>query len=146
MNNLQNSYVYQALTPQALASTSELLGTAIDASKLGSFSDLVFFVSTSSTVGTLTVVVKESATTGGSYATITGTSLTMVPSTAGTSMISVRLGGARLGFFKISITSDDATSRSLSAIALGVNPTQGVLGSTEALRATNAGLLKRTVV
>ena len=145
MNQLQNSYVYTALTPQALASTSELLGTAIDASKLGSFSDLVFFVSTSSVVGTVTVVIKESATSGGTYTT-TGATLTLAPSTAGTSMLSVRLGGARLGFFKISCTSDDATSRLLSSVAIGINPTTGVNGATEALRATNAGLLKRSVV
>ena len=146
MNDLQNSYVTTAYTPAALASMSESLGPAIDVSSLGSFSDAVFFISTSSTAGTVAVAIKESATSGGSYAAITGASVSLAASTAGVAMISVRLGGSRLGFLKVSFTASTTDSRVLSAVVVGLNPALGVNGSTEALRATNAGLLSRAVV
>lgn len=146
MNDLQNAYVTTAYTPAALASMSESLGPAIDVSSLGGFSDAVFFITTSSTAGAVTVVIKESATSGGSYTTITGSTITLAASTAGVAMISVRLGGPRLGFFKVSFTAATTDSRVLSAVVVGLNPNYGVNGSTEALRATNAGLLSRAVV
>jgi hypothetical protein len=146
MNDLQNAYVTTAYTPAALASTSESLGPAIDVSSLGGFSDAVFFITTSSTAGAVTVAIKESATSGGSYTTITNATVTLAASTAGVAMISVRLGGPRLGFFKVSFTAATADSRVLSAVVVGLNPNYGVNGSTEALRATNAGLLSRAVV
>lgn len=146
MNDLQNSYVTTAYTPAALASLTESLGPAIDVSSLGGFSDAVFFITTNSTAGAVTVVIKESATSGGSYTTITGSTITLAASTAGTAMISVRLGGPRLGFFKVSFTAATTDSRILSAVVVGLNPGLGVNGSTEALRATNAGLLSRAVV
>jgi len=146
MNILHNSYITPAYTPAALASTSESLGTAIDVSSLGGFSDVAFLVSTSSQLGTVTVAIKESATSGGSYTAITNATVTLAASTAGVSMITVRLGGPRLGFLKVSFTASTADSRVLSAVAIGVNPANGVNGSTEALRATNAGLLSRAVV
>ena len=146
MQTLQNSYVFNALTPQALAATTELLGTAIDLSQLGGLDSITYYVSTNSIAGDVTVVVKESATTGGTYAAITNATTTLLGSNAGTTMIAVKLGGARLGFQKISLTAASATSRVLSAVAIATNPAQGVNGSTEALRATNAGLLSRAVV
>ena len=146
MQNLQNSYVFNALAPQALASTSELLGSALDLSQLGGLDTIVYYVSTNSITGDVTVVVKESATTGGTYTAITGATTTLVASNAGTTMISVKLGGSRLGFQKLSLTAATATSRQVAAIAIATNPAQGVNGSTEATRATNAGLLSRAVV
>jgi hypothetical protein len=146
MNTLQNAYVFNALAPQALAATTELLGSAIDLSQLGGLDTIVYYVSTNSITGDVTVAVKESATTGGTYTAITNATTTLVASNAGTTMISVKLGGARLGFQKISLTAATATSRQVSAIAIATNPAFGVNGSTEALRATNAGLLSRAVV
>lgn len=146
MNDLQNSYVTTAYTPAALAATTESLGPAIDVTSLGGFSDAVFFITTSSTAGTVAVAIKESATSGGTYAAITNASVTLAASAAGVAMISVRLGGPRLGFLKVSFTASSADSRVLSAVVVGLNPNYGANGSTEALRATNAGLLSRAVV
>jgi hypothetical protein len=61
-------------------------------------------------------------------------------------MISVRLGGSRKRYLRVSHTSASSTSRIVAAIAIGCNPGTGVNGATEALRATNAGLLGRSVI
>lgn len=146
MQNLQNSYIATAYTPAALASTSESLGSAIDLAKLGGLDTIVYIVNTNSTAGAVTVAIKESDATGGTYTAISGATVTLAASTAGTAMISVKLGGPRLQFQKISFTAATADSRVLSATYIGTNPAFGVNGSTEALRATNAGLLSRAVV
>jgi hypothetical protein len=146
MQTLQNSYIKTAYTPAALASSSESLGAAIDLAQLGGLDTVVYLITTSSTAGAVTVAIKESATSGGSYAAITGATVTLAASTAGVAMISVKLGGPRLGFQKISFTAATTDSRVLSAVVIGTNPAQGVNGATEALRATNAGLLSRAVV
>jgi len=146
MEYLQNSYITTAYTPAALASTSESLGAAIDLSQLGGLSEINFLVTTSSQLGTVTVAIKESATSGGTYTAISGATVTLAASTAGVAMICVQLGGPRLGFQKISMTASTVDSRVLSAVAIGGDPVKGVSGSTEALRATNAGLLSRAVV
>lgn len=146
MNTLQNSYITTAYTPAAYASTSETLGPAIDLAQLGGLGEVTYLLTTSSQLGTVAVAIKESATSGGSYTTITGATLTLAASTAGTAMLCVQLGGSRLGFQKISLTPSTADSRVVSATVIGTDPAQGVNGSTEALRATNAGLLSRAVV
>jgi len=146
MEYMQNAYIVTAYTPAALASSSESLGTAIDLSQLGGLAEVTYLITTNSTAGAVTVAIKESATTGGSYTAITNATVTLAASTAGTAMITIQLGGHRLGFQKISFTAATTDSRVLSAVVIGGNPVKGVAGSTEALRATNAGLLSRAVV
>lgn len=146
MQNLQNSYIATAYTPAALAATSESLGSAIDLAKLGGLDSIVYLISTSATTGNVTVAIKESSASGGTYTAITGATVTLTGGVAGTAMISIKLGGPRLQFQKISFTAATNDSRVLSATYIGTNPAQGVNGATEALRATNAGLLSRAVV
>ncbi len=146
MQTLQNSYIKTAYTPAALASSSESFGTAIDLAQLGGLDSAVYLITTSSTAGDVTVKINESATSGGSYTAITNATVTLTASVAGVAMISVKLGGPRLRYQKISFTAATTDSRVLSAVVIGTNPAQGVNGATEALRATNAGLLSRAVV
>jgi hypothetical protein len=61
-------------------------------------------------------------------------------------MISVQTGGPRQRYLRCSHTAGTATSRVIGAVAIGINPCNGVNGSTEAARATAAGLVARAVV
>lgn len=148
MNDLQNSLITQALAPQAVAATTETTGTAIDLrnATLGGYSDLVFILTSASGTDTSgTFAVKESddnSSYGSAIASVTYNQTAAV----GTYMISVRLGGARKRYLRCSHTAGNATSRVVGAIAIGLNPAHGVNGSTEALRATNAGLVARAVI
>lgn len=148
MNILQNSLITQALAPQTVAATTETTGTAIDlqSTSLLGFSEIVFVLTSSSVTDTTgTFVIKESAdnsTYSAAIATVTYNQTTAV----GTYMISVRTGGNRLRYLRLSHTSGSATSRIVGAIAIGVNPVGGVNGSSEAARATAAGLIARAVI
>jgi hypothetical protein len=146
-NTLQNSYITQALAPQTVAATTETTGTGVDTATLNGFSDVVFVLTSSSvtdTSGTLTV--RESADNSTYDATAIATVTYNQTSAVGTYMISVRLGGSRKRYLRVSHTSGSATSRIVGAIAVGCNPGTGVNGATEALRATNAGLVARSVI
>lgn len=149
MNILQNSLITQALAPQTVAATTETTGTAIDlqSTSLLGFSDIVFILTSSAIADTSgTFVVKESAdnsTYSAAIATVTYAQSTAV---VGTYMISVRTGGARLRYLRVSHTSGSASSRIVGAVAIGVNPVGGVNGSSEPARATAAGLLGRAVI
>jgi hypothetical protein len=148
MNILQNSLITQALAPQTVAATSETTGTAIDLQNttLLGFSEIVFVLTSSSVTDTTgTFVIKESADNS-TYGTAIATVTYNQTSAVGTYMISVRTGGPRLRYLRISHTSGSATSRIVGAVAIGVNPVGGINGSTETLRATNAGLLGRAVI
>jgi hypothetical protein len=148
-NALQNSYITQALTPQSVAATTETTGTVIDlqgVTNTGTFSDIVFILTSatgSDTTGTF--VVKE-GTDGSTFSTTVGSVTYNQSSAVGTYMISIRLGGPRARYLRCSHTAGNATARVIAAIAVGCNPAYGVNGSSEALRATNAGLVARTVV
>jgi len=146
-NTLQNSYITQALAPQTVAATTETTGTGVDTATLNGFSDVVFVLTSSSvtdTSGTLTV--RESADNSTYDATAIATVTYNQTSAVGTYMISVRLGGSRKRYLRVSHTSGSGTSRIVAAIAVGCNPGTGVNGATEALRATNAGLVARAVI
>lgn len=148
MNILQNSLITQALAPQTVAATTETTGTAIDLQNttLLGFSEIVFVLTSSSVTDTTgTFVIKESADNS-TYGTAIASVTYNQTSAVGTYMISVRTGGPRLRYLRVSHTSGSATSRIVGAIAIGVNPVGGVNGSTEATRATNAGLLGRAVI
>jgi len=146
-NTLQNSYITQALAPQTVAAATETTGTGVDTSTLNGFSDVVFVLTSSSvsdTSGTLTV--RESADNSTYDSTAIATVTYNQTSAVGTYMISVRLGGSRKRYLRVSHTSGSGTSRIVAAIAVGCNPGTGVNGATEALRATNAGLVARSVI
>lgn len=152
MNALQNSLITQALTPQAVAATTETTGTVIDLQSstlaaLGGFSDIVFILTSATGTDTSgTFVVKESSDNV-TYTAITNATVTYTQNPGvGTYMISVQTGGPRQRYLRCSHTAGSATSRAVAAIAIGINPCNGVNGSSEATRATNAGLAARAVV
>lgn len=152
MNPLQNSLITQALTPQAVAATTETTGTVIDLQSttlaaLGGFSDIIFILTSASGTDTSgTFVVKESSDNS-TYTAITNATVTYNQTSAvGTYMISVQTGGPRQRYLRVSHTAGTATSRAIGAIAIGINPCNGINGSTEAARATAAGLVARAVV
>ena len=147
-NTLQNSYITQALAPQTVAATTETTGTGIDTATLNGFSDVVFVLTSSAVTDTSgTFTVRESADNSTYDATAIATvTYAQTTTVVGTYMISVRLGGSRKRYLRVSHTSGSATSRIVGAIAVGCNPGTGVNGATEALRATNAGLLGRSVI
>lgn len=152
MNALQNSLITQALAPQAVAATTETTGTVIDLQSstlaaLGGFSDIVFILTSATGTDTSgTFVVKESSDNS-TYTAITGATVTYNQTAAvGTYMISVQTGGPRQRYLRVSHTAGTATSRVVGAVAIGINPCNGINGSSEATRATNAGLVARAVV
>ena len=152
MNPLQNSLITQALSPQAIAATTETVGTVIDLQSstlaaLGGFSDIVFILTSASGSDTTgTFLVKESSDNS-TFTAITNATVTYNQTSAvGTYMISVQTGGPRLRYLRCSHTAGSATSRVIGAIAIGINPCNGINGSTEAARATAAGLVARAVV
>ena len=147
MNDLQNAYIAQALAPQSVAATTETTGTGLDTANLNGFSDVVFILTSASgtdTTGTFTV--RESADNSTYDATAIASVTYNQTSAVGTYLISVRLGGARKRYLRCSHTAGNATARVVGAVVIGLNPGTGVNGATEALRATNAGLVARAVI
>lgn len=144
---MQNAYIVNAIAPQAIASSSEQLGSAIDLQNatLGQFSDLTFVLTTDNVATVTTFVIKESSDNS-TYTAITSATVTTTSATAGTYMINVSLGGPRLRYMKVSLTASNSTSHVVGCVAIGGFPAFGVNGTTEALRATNAGLVARAVV
>lgn len=149
MKILQNSFITQALAPQAVAATTETTGTVIDLQNAtyGGFASIVFILTSASGTDTSgTFVVKESSDNS-TYTTISGATVTYNQTSAvGTYMIHVTLGGPRLRYLRVSHTAGTATSRAIAAVAIGVFPANGVTGTTEAARATSQGLVARAVV
>jgi hypothetical protein len=148
MVDIHNALITTAYAPAAVAASGTTTGTAIDLTTLNGFSEICFILTTTAVVDTGNIFfIRTSDASGGTYADVTGATITLTSNTAGTYLISIRLNNAALlRFVRVSYTTATATSRTVSVVAVGLNPSNGVRGSTEAARATSGGLVARALI
>lgn len=148
MVDIHNALITTAYTPAAVAAAGTTTGTAIDLTTLNGFSEICFILTQTQVVDTGNIFfIRTSDASGGTYTDVVGATITLTSNVAGTYLISIRLNNPNLQrFVRVSYTALTSTSRTVSVVAVGLNPSNGVRGSNEAARATSAGLVARAAI